>query len=305
MHKINRSELVQFGSLELLAKQAVEGFITGLHKSPFHGFSVEFAEHRIYNQGESTKHIDWKLFGKTDRLYTKKYDEETNLRCQILFDTSSSMYFQQGENLSKIEYAILAGASIMEILKKQRDAVGITCFDKDINIHTTAKSSLAHIHFIYQELEKYLHNYKPVNAHSTNLIDSIHTIAELTHKRSLVILFSDLLDSPEKEQDFIEAVQHLKYNKHEVIIFHVTDQQMEIEFNLPNRPIRIIDMETNEEIKLQPSEFKANYQSKVNSYFENLKLKLGQQNIDFIPIDTNQNLEFLLQQFLIKRRKSK
>lgn len=306
MRKINRSELIQFGSLELLAKQAVEGFITGLHKSPFHGFSVEFAEHRIYNQGESTKHIDWKLYGKTDRLYTKKYDEETNLRCQLLFDTSSSMYYQQGENLSKIEYAILAGASIMEILKKQRDAIGISCFDNEINIHTPAKSSSSHIHFLYQELEKYLHNYIPTNAlNSTNLIDSIHSIAELSHKRSLIILFSDLLISPEKEQDFIEAVQHLKYNKHEVIIFHVTDKLMEIEFNLPNRPIKIIDMETNEEIKLQPNEFKSNYQSKVNLYFDNLKLKLGQQNIDFISLDTNQNLDFLLQQFLIKRRKSK
>lgn len=305
MRKITRADLIYFGSLELLAKQAVEGFITGLHKSPFHGFSVEFAEHRIYNQGESTKHIDWKLFGKTDRLYTKKYDEETNLRCQLIFDTSSSMYFQQSENLSKIEYSILAGASIMEILKKQRDAIGISCFDSELKIHTPAKSSLSHSHFIYQELEKYLHKYVSVNSSSTNLIDSIHAIAELTHKRSLIILFSDLLDSPENENEFIEAIQHLKYNKHEVIIFHVTDQIHEIDFNLPNRPIRIVDMETKEEIKLHPNEFKKNYQEQVYSYFDNLKLKLGQQNIDFVTVDINQNLEFILQQFLIKRRKSK
>ncbi len=305
MRKISRSEIVQFGTLELLAKQAVEGFVTGLHKSPFHGFSVEFAEHRIYNQGESTKHIDWKLYGKTDRLYTKKYDEETNLRCQLLFDTSSSMYFQQGENLSKIEYAILAGASIMELLKKQRDAVGITCFDTDLNLQTPSKSSQSHLHFLYQELEKYLHEYKPNHTHSTNLITSLHAIAESIHKRSLVILFSDLLDSPEKEPEFIEAIQHLKYNKHEVIVFHITDKEHEIDFQLPNRPIRVIDMETQEEIRLQPIEFKANYQEKVNSYFENLKLKLGQQNIDFVSIDTNEPLDFLLQQFLLKRRKSR
>lgn len=305
MRKISRSEIVQFGTLELLAKQAVEGFVTGLHKSPFHGFSVEFAEHRIYNQGESTKHIDWKLYGKTDRLYTKKYDEETNLRCQLLFDTSSSMYFQRGENLSKIEYAILAGASIIELLKKQRDAVGITCFDIDLNLHTPAKSSPSHLHFLYQELEKYLHEYIPSQTHSTDLITSIHMIAESIHKRSLVILFSDLLNSPEKESEFLEAIQHLKYNKHEVIVFQVTDKKHEIDFKLPNRPIRVIDMETKEEIRLQPTEFKANYKEKVHSYFENLKLKLGQQNIDFIRIDTNEPLDFLLQQFLIKRRKSK
>lgn len=305
MRKIKRSELVQFGSLELLAKQAVEGFITGLHKSPFHGFSVEFAEHRIYNQGESTKHIDWKLFGKTDRLYTKKYDEETNLRCQLLFDTSSSMYFQQGENLSKIEYSILAGASLIEILKKQRDAVGISCFDNDLKIHTVAKSSQSHIHYIYQELEKYLHIYEPKNSNSTNLIDSIHTIAELTHQRSLVILFSDLLSSPDDEQQFLEAIQHLKYNKHEVIVFHITDKQFELEFNLPNRPIKVIDMETNEEIRLQPTDFKNKYREKLMNYFEGLKIKLGQQNIDFVTIDTNEEISFVLQQFLIKRRKVK
>lgn len=305
MRKINRSDISQFGTLELLAKQAVEGFITGLHKSPFHGFSVEFAEHRIYNQGESTKHIDWKLYGKTDRLYTKKYDEETNLRCQLLFDTSSSMYYQEGDNLSKIEYAILAGASIMELLKKQRDAVGVTCFDTDLNLHTPAKSSQSHLHFLYQELEKHLHEYRPNQAHSTDLITSLHKIAESIHKRSLVILFSDLLDSPEKESEFIEAIQHLKYNKHEVIVFHVTDKKQEIDFQLPNRPIRIVDMETQEEIRLQPNEFKANYKEKVQSYFEKIKLKLGQQNIDFIQIDTNEPLNFLLQQFLLKRRKSK
>jgi uncharacterized protein (DUF58 family) len=305
MRKINRSELVQFGSLELLAKQAVEGFITGLHKSPFHGFSVEFAEHRIYNQGESTKHIDWKLFGKTDRLYTKKYDEETNLRCQMIFDTSSSMYFQQGENLSKIEYSVLAGASLMEILKKQRDAIGISCFDQDLKLHTQAKSSQAHIHFLYQELEKYLRNYQPKESTSTNLIDTLHTIAELTHQRSLIILFSDLMLSPDYEQQFIEAIQHLKHNKHEVIVFHVIDKQYELDFEIPNRPVKIIDMETNEEIKLQPNEFKNQYYEQINSYFNNLKLKLGQQNIDFVNIDVNQDLSFILQQFLIKRRKSR
>jgi uncharacterized protein (DUF58 family) len=305
MDKINRSDLVQFGSLELLAKQAVEGFISGLHKSPFHGFSVEFAEHRIYNQGESTKHIDWKLFGKTDRLYTKKYDEETNLRCQMIFDTSNSMYFQQGENFSKIEFSILAGASLIELLKKQRDAVGISCFDSELNLHTPAKSSQAHIHYLYQELEKHLHHHQPKSSNSTNLIAALHTIAEMTHQRSLVILFSDLLDSPENQDAFIEAVQHLKYNKHDVIIFHVIDENFELSFEFPNRPIRIIDMETNEEIRLQPAEFKQKYQEKISIYFENLKLKLGQQNIDFVNVDTNKDLNFVLQEFLIKRRKSR
>lgn len=305
MKKINRTDLINFGNLELLAKQTVEGFITGLHKSPFHGFSVEFAEHRLYNTGESTKHIDWKLYGKTDKLFTKKYDEETNLRCQFVIDCSSSMYFKYKENLSKIEYAILATVSLIELAKKQRDAVGISLFSKTLELHTPSKSSLAHHHFILQNLEQKLKEYTPNDAKETNTIDTLHDIAELCHSRSLIIIFTDLLNEPSQEKDFIEALQHLKHNKHEVIVFQLIDKNIESDFNLPNQPLKVIDMETKEVIKLHPSELKQKYNESITHYFKSIELKCGQLGIDFTTIDTNESLQLALQKFMVKRSKTK
>ncbi len=303
MNKINKSDLAKFGNLELLAKQVVEGFITGLHKSPFHGFSVEFAEHRLYNTGESTKHIDWKLYGKTDKLFTKKYDEETNLRCQIVIDCSSSMYFGKPEHLNKLEFSILAAASFIELLKKQRDAIGISFFSNSLEVHSQAKSSIAHQHYIYQELEKRLHTYSPKEMSQTNAISCIHNIAEITHKRSLILLFTDLLDDTRNESEFIEALQHLRHNKHEVIVFHTLEKSSELELELGNRPLRMIDMETGEEMKLQPSEVRANFQERALTYYNDIKLKCGQLNIDFVEIDIAEGVEVVLQKYLIKRQK--
>lgn len=303
MNKINKADLAKFGNLELLAKQVVEGFITGLHKSPFHGFSVEFAEHRLYNTGESTKHIDWKLYGKTDKLFTKKYDEETNLRCQIVIDCSSSMYFGKPNMLNKIEFSILAAASFIELLKKQRDAIGISLFTDTIELNTPAKSSLAHQHYLLQELEKRLFLYTPKKMQATNSITCLHSIAELTHKRSLILLFTDLIDNVHNENAFIESLQHLRHNKHEVIVFHILEKSSEITLELGNRPLRVIDMETGEEMKLQPSEIKKNFSDQSTKYFEQIKIKCGQLNIDFVDIDINQEVEFVLQQYLLKRQK--
>ena len=303
MHKINKADLAKFGNLELLAKQVVEGFITGLHKSPFHGFSVEFAEHRLYNTGESTKHIDWKLYGKTDKLFTKKYDEETNLRCQIVIDCSSSMYFGKPNQLNKLEFAIVSAASFIELLKKQRDAIGISLFSNELEINTPAKSSLAHQHYLLQALEKRLHTYTPNSMRQTNTISCIHTIAELTHKRSLILLFTDLMDDVHHENAFIEALQHLRHNKHEVIVFHTIEKSSELELELGNRPLKIIDMETGEEMKLQTSDIKKNFTEESKKYFNQIKIKCGQLNIDFVEIDIAQGIEFVLQQYLLKRQK--
>src|SRR5580693_7777036 len=163
METINQQPLQQFTQLELIAKQVVEGFITGLHKSPFHGFSVEFAEHRIYNNGESTRHIDWKLFGKTERLYVKRYEEETNLRCQIVIDNSSSMYFPE-KGLNKITFSVQCAAALTELLKRQRDAVGLTVFSESIELHTAAKSTTVHQKMLFGEMEKLLGKYKQEDA---------------------------------------------------------------------------------------------------------------------------------------------
>lgn len=305
MQQIDKASLVQFGNIELLAKQVVEGFITGLHKSPFHGFSVEFAEHRLYNKGESTRHIDWKLFGRTEKLFTKKYEEETNLRCQIVIDSSSSMYFpmeRKSNECNKLEYGVLAGASLLELLRRQRDAIGLTIFNEEIEIHTKAKSSVAHHRMIYHELDKRLQEKNPINKKS-NVIKTIHDIAELTHQRSLVFLFSDMMDSDENNQELMQALQHLRHRKHEVVLFQVHDKKLELDFDLDNRPYNFVDLETGEKMKLSPSQIKASYKESIDKWYKEVQLNCSKIGVDFVPLNIRESLELVLAQYLIKRQK--
>src|SRR3989344_4523767 len=187
METINQQSIRQFTHLELIAKQVVEGFITGLHKSPFHGFSVEFAEHRLYNKGESTKHIDWKLYGRTDKLFIKRYEEETNLRCQLIIDDSSSMYFPvpDGKEVkqNKITFSVHCAAAMIELLKRQRDAVGLSIFSETVEVHTPAKSSSLHHKMLYHELEKRIQPHDVKVHKKTSAINALHEIAEGIHKR--------------------------------------------------------------------------------------------------------------------------
>ncbi len=301
MKKIDRLHLAQFGNLELLAKQVVEGFITGLHKSPFHGFSVEFAEHRLYNPGESTRNIDWRLYGRSEKLFTKKYEEETNLRCQIVIDDSSSMYFPQ-EGLSKFEYAVYAAASLIELLKRQRDAVGLSVFNETLELHTAAKSSLLHHRYLYSELEKRLRSYLVQDKKQTAAIDSLHAIAELTHQRSLVILFSDLLDDPERTDELFDALQHLKHNKHEVILFHVFHEGFEKSFQLEDRPYQLIDMESGERMLLRPGEVREKYQQAISTYFDEINLRCLNNGFDFMQAPIEQGYDQVLLKYLLKRQ---
>ena len=309
-------------NLELIARQVVEGFITGLHKSPYHGFSVEFAEHRIYNKGESTKHIDWKLFGRTDKLFIKRYEEETNLRCHLILDNSSSMYFPIIENnsfstinsiiskkdiisakLNKIQFSAYCAAALIELLKRQRDAVGMSLFSDKIEFYAPAKLSSTHHQLLFHELEKLLNPYD-VNIHKkTSAIEALHQIAETIHKRSLIIIFSDMMESGDKSGELFAALQHLKHKKHEVILFHVIDKQKELDFNFENRPYRFIDMETGEEVKLHPNEIKSNYQASMNLFTKELMLKCGQYKIDFIEADINKGFVQVLMPYLLKRTK--
>jgi uncharacterized protein (DUF58 family) len=299
---INRVNLAHFGNLEILAKQVVEGFITGMHKSPFHGFSVEFAEHRLYNKGESTRHIDWKLFARSDKMFTKKYEEETNLRCQIVIDTSGSMYYPLKEH-NKLHFSVYAAASLIELLKRQRDAVGISMFSDKLNLHTEAKSSQRHHLYLYSELEKCLQGYDEKVQTTTNAVEALHAIAELSHQRSLIVIFSDLLDDPSKTDELFQALQHLKHRKHEIILFHVTDKKNEIDFNLENRPYTLVDMETGEKMRLQPAEIKEKYQQEIQAYFKEIELRSIQNRIDFMPADIDEGYEQILLKYLIKRGK--
>lgn len=301
----NKTNLVDLNNLELLAKQVVEGFISGLHKSPFHGFSVEFAEHKLYNPGESTKHIDWKIFGRTDKLFTKKYDEETNLRSFFVLDSSSSMYLKNEKNESKLNYAILAIASLIQLLKKQRDAFGLAIVNENIEILTEAKSSIVHLNYLYEELSKKLKPDSQLNKLPTNWINSIHEIAEAIPKRSLVILFSDLLDNEHNSNSFIDALSHLKHNKHEVIVFQIINKKIEIDFDLGNRPLKLIDLESGEEIKVQSNEFKETYKKEINKFYKDIESKCQEMNVDFYTIDINESIDKLLEYYLVKRKKVK
>lgn len=303
--QLKPEDLKELSHLELLAKRVVEGFITGLHKSPFHGFSVEFAEHRIYNAGESTRHIDWKLFGKTERLYVKRYEEETNLRCQIVIDDSSSMYFPEN-GLNKITFSIQCAAALIELLRRQRDAVGLTIFSDSVEIHTPAKSTSIHQKMLYSELEKLQVKYKLENSKKTSTVEALHHVAENIHKRSLVIIFSDMFDSRlGKEDEIFSALQHLRHNMHEVILFHVTDKKTEEDFQFDNRPYRFIDMESGEEVKIHPSEVRDSYVSSMNSYRKELLLKCRQYRIDFVEADIEKGFRQVLMPYLVKRVRMK
>lgn len=307
MPVINQQQLQQFTHLELLARQVVEGFITGLHKSPFHGFSVEFAEHRLYNKGESTRHIDWKLFGRTDKLFVKRYEEETNLRCQIIIDDSSSMYYpvieknDAGKKMNKITFSVYCAAALIELLRRQRDAVGISVFSEDVELHTAAKSSSLHQRMLFSQLEKMLEPISPDKHKKTFAIEALHQVAEAIHKRSLVIIFSDMMDSRDQAENLFSALQHLKHNRHEVILFHVVDKKKELNFDFENRPYQFIDVETGEQLKIHPNEVKDSYLAAISEYKKELMLRCGQYQIDFVEADINEGFEQVLLPYLLKR----
>jgi uncharacterized protein (DUF58 family) len=307
-------DLQQYDNLELLARQVVEGFIVGLHKSPLHGFSVEFAEHHPYNPGEDIKNIDWKVFARTDRLYVKRYEEETNLRCQVVVDSSSSMFFPS-QDRNKLQFSIYGAAALMHILKKQRDAFGLTTFSDKIESHTRNKSTTVHYRYILGELEKLLKN--PPENKATSTAKCLHQLAESLHKRSLVIIFSDMFENlatAEEEdnldqqrqtqmEELFSALQHLRHNKHEVILFHVTDEEKEINFAFENRPYQFIDMETGEKVKVQANQVKEFYTKKMREFKQQLKLRCGQYEIDFIEADINKDYHQILLPYLVKRQR--
>jgi uncharacterized protein (DUF58 family) len=297
---IKEENLLQTGNLEFLAKQVVEGFITGLHKSPFHGFSVEFAEHRLYNTGESTKHIDWKLFARTDKLFVKRYEEETNLRCQLIIDTSSSMFYPS-DGLNKIKFSVYAAASLMYMLKKQRDASGLSLINDSISFHSPCKSSSTHQKLLYNKLEETL--LQNIPDRKSNIAANLHQLAEMLHKRSLVIIFSDMLQNAGNDDELFAALQHLKYNKHEVILFHVEDKKTEVEFDFINRPYLFVDSETGEKMKLFPAQVKEQYLKALNEYRHQLKLKCAQYRIDLVEAEVSTDFHQILLPFLVKRSK--
>lgn len=298
-------KISSFQHLELLANQIVEGFISGMHKSPFHGFSAEFAEHKVYNVGESTKHIDWKLFAKTDRLFTKRFEEETNLRCHIIIDNSSSMHYPKLKDTedfyqNKIGFSVLASAVLMNLLKKQRDAVGLSVFSDTYEYYAPEKGSDRHHRMVLNALENLLA--QPKTQKNTNTITFLHQIAEKMHRRSMIILFTDMFQSGDEEALF-NALQHLKHNKHKVVLFHVIDNKTELNFDFDNAPRKFIDMESGDEVTVFADNVKSAYEKGVKNYFKNLAMTCSQNKIKYVPVGVSDSFEKVLTAYLVEKQK--
>ena len=298
-------KISSFGHLELLANQIVEGFISGMHKSPFHGFSAEFAEHKIYNPGESTRHIDWKLYAKTDRLYVKRYEEETNLRCHLIIDNSSSMHYPKLKDNdlfyeSKIGFSVLASAVLMNLLKKQRDAVGLSVYSDTYEYYSPEKGSARHHRMILNQLEGILTQNKTTR--TTDTVTFLHQIAENIHRRSMVILFTDMFQTEDNDKIF-KALQHLKHNKHKVVVFHVYDQKTELNFDFDNTPRKFIDLESGEEVNLFAENTQEFYQKAVQDYFKTIETTCLQYQIRYVPVAVDEKFEKILLTYLAEKQK--
>jgi uncharacterized protein (DUF58 family) len=289
-------------NLELIARQVVEGFIIGLHKSPFHGFSVEFAEHRLYNQGDPLRHIDWRVFGRTEKLFVKRFEEETNLRCCLVLDTSSSMHFpKDSQKLNKLQFSCVAAASLIQLLKRQLDAAALATFDSQVNYFSQCRSAHSH----YRQLTSELQRVMDTNSEGrvTNAAASLHLVAEQMHKRSLIVVFSDMMDDAENIEDMFSALQHLRYNKHEDILFHVVDGKQEMDFEFENRPYEFVDMESGDRIKLQPQQIKDQYIDKMRNFQQMIEDRCHQYQVDRVPVDLSKPVDEVLHAFLVKRNK--
>ena len=299
------AKISSFQHLELLANQIVEGFISGMHKSPFHGFSAEFAEHKVYNAGESTKHIDWKLFAKTDRLYTKRFEEETNLRCHLIIDNSSSMHYPKLKDHqffyeSKIGFSVLASAVLMNLLKKQRDAVGLSIYSDTYEYYAPEKGSDRHHRMLLNNLENLLQT--PKQTKNTDTITFLHQIAEKMHRRSMIVLFTDMFQGDDDERLF-KALQHLKHNKHKVVLFHVIDKKTELTFDFDNAPRKFIDVETGEEVNLFAENVKKDYEKSVESYFDKVANTCALYKIKYVPVSVDEKFEKIMTTYLIEKQK--
>ena len=292
-------------NLELSAKKIVEGTISGLHKSPFHGFSTEFLERRPYNNGESTRFLDWKYFAKTDKKYIKKYEEETNLRCHIVLDVSSSMYYPQPLSTdleqSKIGYATLLSASLMQIMNKQRDAIGLSMFSNELEFYSREKTNRTHFKTLLGKLENNLK--KNIKLEKTKIHDSLHKLAERFHKRSLIIVISDFVDSSKNTDELFEALKHLAFRKHEIILFHILDKETELDLNLDNNYHKFIDVESNDELVLDNLDLQEEYKKMAFENVKMLKFKALQYKMDYKILNIKEGFKDAVISYLIQRKK--
>ncbi len=278
-------------SMALRAKLVVEGYIIGQHRSPYHGFSVEFAEHRAYGPGDEIRHIDWRLFGKTERLYVKRYEEETNLRAHIILDTSRSMLYKSG-TVSKLNYANSLAASLSYLMINQQDAAGLIQFSNKIDTFIPPKSKPSHLNIILKQLDD------NKTGKDTKIENVFHRMAERIDKRGIVILISDLLDDP---VEVINGLKHFRHKNQEVIVFHILDRK-ELEFDFNSRT-RFLDMESGEEIITEPWHIRSNYTELISGLQKYYQKECRDSLIDYVPIFTDENLDKSITGYLNKRRK--
>lgn len=299
------SILSKLSSLELRAKKIVEGFISGLHKSPFHGFSVEFAEHRPYNPGDDFKHIDWKVYAKKERFYVKQYEEETNLRAYVMLDTSSSMLFKHFGEWTKLRYGIHFAASLMYMMHRQRDACGLIPFNSKIDTFIPAKSTYAHLRQIYTELERELirEEKKDPEKRQTASAQAIHEVAERLNHRSLVVIITDLFENVGQHEEIISALKHLRHRKHEVLLFNVLEKKSERDLDFPDQRFVFEDMEQEGEVEVLPAQVREDYQKKVEEYTKKFRMACSEFEIDFAEMDTQEQFDQSLLAYLIKRKR--
>ncbi len=291
--------LSQLATMELRARLIVEGFITGLHRSPYHGFSVEFAEHRPYNPGDELRHVDWKVYAKTDRYYIKQYEEETNLRQYVVLDTSASMRYKGEAELSKLEYGSYLAAGLHNLMLKQRDATGLIGFDETVHTMRRPKATPGYLNQLLVALEQMAD--RAPEGERTNAAAALDEVAERIERRSLVVVITDLFENVAEHEDLLKSLRHLRHRGHEVIVFHVLEGQTERRFTFPDRPMLFRDVETGEEVTLQPAQLRDHYEDAVEHFTEHFRRSCREHDIDFAELDTNESYDTALRAYLNKR----
>ena len=295
------TDLARVESLELRARRVVEGFVTGLHKSPFHGFSVEFAQHRGYNPGDELRHVDWKVYARTERLVVKQYEEETNLRHYVVLDTSASMRYAGAGRVSKLHYAATLGGALHVLMARQRDATGLVTFDAGVRDLVPPRSTRGHVRTLLARLDAAAA--APPDGAETTAAAALHDVAERIPRRSLVCVVSDLFDTADDLAETARALQHLRHRGHEVLLFHVLDDATERRFELPDTPVRLRDLETGEERTLLPGQVRAGYRAAADAFAGALERRCRETGVDYVPLDTARPYDEALRAYLDKRRR--
>jgi len=286
---LDPAALARLGRINLVAKGVVEGFITGLHKSPYHGFSVEFAEHRQYAPGDELRHIDWKAWGRSDRLFVKLFEDETNVRCYILLDCSASMGFKSGE-MTKLEYGCMTAGCLAYLMIRQQDSVGLAAFSDALERFVPPRGASAHLSVIMQTLED-------IRAEKrTDMAKTFHDLASNMQRRSLVVIISDLLDD---EREVLRALHHFRHKKHEVIIFHVLDHA---ERDFPFRQLTdFVDMETGQRMQVDPRFVREEYLRQMDEFASRYKRECSEGGMEYVPVDTSTPFDIMLSSYLARR----